>query len=112
MRLLFGLLTDRRVASIDKLLVAAAVTYILTPVDLIPDFIPILGLLDDLLLVPLGLVIAYRMIPSDVMDECRREAAARLDQKRPTNWVAAGVIVAVWVVLAVLCVWLLVTLFV
>jgi uncharacterized membrane protein YkvA (DUF1232 family) len=49
-RLLFGLLTDRRVASIDKLLVAAAVTYILTPVDFIPDFIPFLGEVDDVFL--------------------------------------------------------------
>ena len=49
-RLLFGLLTDRRVAGIDKLLVAAAVTYILTPVDLIPDFIPFLGEVDDVFL--------------------------------------------------------------
>jgi uncharacterized membrane protein YkvA (DUF1232 family) len=50
LRLLFGLLTDRRVASIDKLLVAAAVTYILTPVDFIPDFIPFLGEVDDVFL--------------------------------------------------------------
>src|SRR5262249_22468582 len=56
----------------------AVVAYALSPLDLVPDFIPVLGYLDDLLLVPLGLALALRLIPAPVVAECRREAAARL----------------------------------
>ena len=82
--------------------------YALSPIDLIPDFIPVLGYLDDLLLVPLGLALALRLIPAPVMAECRREASARLaaGSSRPHSWVGATVIVVVWLLLAGLAVWL------
>jgi uncharacterized membrane protein YkvA (DUF1232 family) len=81
---------------------ACVVGYAFSPIDLIPDTIPVLGYLDDLILVPLGISIAIRMIPPLVMAECRQEAHTVLEQGRPTHWAAAAVIVAVWLLLAVL----------
>jgi uncharacterized membrane protein YkvA (DUF1232 family) len=78
------------------------VAYAFSPIDLIPDFIPVLGYLDDLILVPLGIFLALRMIPRDVMAECRSRAAEQADQERPVNRVAAVCIVAVWLLLALL----------
>jgi uncharacterized membrane protein YkvA (DUF1232 family) len=87
-----------------KVLAGAVVAYAFSPLDLIPDFIPVLGYLDDLLLVPLGIIVAVRLIPADVMAECREQA--KLAAQRPTNWVAAACIVAIWLALAALAVWL------
>ena len=64
------------------------------------DFIPVLGYLDDLLLVPLGIYFVLKLIPNEVMTECRQRARALSDQKRPINYLAAVVIVAIWLTLA------------
>ena len=93
---------DPRTPWYARVFVACVVGYAFSPIDLIPDAIPVLGYLDDLILVPLGISIALKMIPPPVMTECREEARAALEQGRPTNWVAAAVIVAVWLLLAVL----------
>jgi uncharacterized membrane protein YkvA (DUF1232 family) len=84
-----------------KLFVAVVVAYALSPIDLIPDFVPVLGLLDDLVLVPLGIAAAIRMIPEDVLAECRARAGEASD--RPGSRVAAAVIIAIWIALAALC---------
>jgi uncharacterized membrane protein YkvA (DUF1232 family) len=99
---LFLACRDPRVPWYAKALAAAVVAYALSPIDLIPDFIPVLGYLDDLLLVPLGLALALRLIPAPVMAECRREAAARLaaGSGRPRSRAGAAVVVAVWLLLA------------
>jgi len=90
-----------------KLLVAGIVAYALSPIDLIPDFIPVLGYLDDLVLVPLGIVLAIKMIPPPVLEECRERARAALGGDRPVSRAAAAVIVAIWLALAALgTVWL------
>jgi uncharacterized membrane protein YkvA (DUF1232 family) len=101
---------DPRVPWYAKVLAAAVVAYALSPIDLIPDFIPVLGYLDDLLLVPLGLALALRLIPAPVLAECRRAAADRLaaGSGRPRSWAGAAVIVAVWLLLAALAIWLVV----
>ena len=88
---------DPRVPWYARLLVAAVVAYAFSPIDLIPDFIPVLGYVDDLLLVPVGIALALKMVPEAVMDECRHKAQEVMAQGRPTNWVAAGVIVVIWV---------------
>jgi hypothetical protein len=75
------------------------VGYAFSPIDLIPDFIPLLGYLDDLLIVPLGILLAVKMIPPDVMADCRAQSQTAISQGKPTNWFAAGVIIAIWVVL-------------
>jgi uncharacterized membrane protein YkvA (DUF1232 family) len=92
-----------------KAVMAVVVAYALSPIDLIPDFIPILGLLDDLILVPLGIALAIRLIPSGVMEECRQKATTLI--ARPTNWLAAVIIVLVWLGLLALLVWWLVRIF-
>jgi uncharacterized membrane protein YkvA (DUF1232 family) len=78
------------------------IAYAFSPIDLIPDFIPILGYLDDLILVPLGIVLALKMIPPAVMAECRAQAQVAMDQGRTVNKLAALVIVFIWIGLAVL----------
>ena len=82
-----------------KLLVA----YALSPIDLIPDFIPVLGYIDDLILLPLGIALAIRLIPSAVLDACRARAAARLQDPPPRSRAAAAVIILIWLVAGVLC---------
>ncbi|PZX24177.1 conserved hypothetical protein, DUF1232 [Cupriavidus phytorum] len=85
-----------------RLLGALVVAYAFSPIDLIPDFIPVLGYLDDVLLVPLGIWLTLRMIPAAVKDECRGRAEAwqETHAQRPRNRAAAVVIVLVWVALA------------
>lgn len=73
--------------------------YALSPVDLIPDPIPILGYLDDLILLPLGIKLALQMIPPQVMAECRAQAQANPPGGRSKSWIAAGVIVCLWLAL-------------
>ena len=94
---------DPRVPWYAKLLAACVVAYALSPIDLIPDFIPVLGYLDDLILVPLGIYLVLKLIPDEVMSECRAKALAMSGQQRPTNYLAAIVIVAIWLTLAALC---------
>jgi uncharacterized membrane protein YkvA (DUF1232 family) len=95
---------DPRVPWYAKLLAVCVVGYAFSPIDLIPDFIPVLGYVDDLVLVPLGIALVLKMIPREVMAECREKAEAVMAQGKPTNWVAAGVIIAVWLLLAALSV--------
>jgi uncharacterized membrane protein YkvA (DUF1232 family) len=102
---------DPRVPLAARIFAACVVGYAFSPIDLIPDPIPILGYLDDLVLVPLGIALALRMIPADVMAESREKARQMMDQEKPVNWIAAGVIVAIWLCLVALAVFLLVRLF-
>ncbi len=85
---------DRRVPWYAKLLAGAVAAYALSPIDLIPDFIPVLGYLDDLIIVPAGILLTIRLIPSGLMDEFRAEAALR--ENRPTSIAAAIAIGCVW----------------
>ncbi|WP_035172360.1 YkvA family protein [Caldanaerobius polysaccharolyticus] len=81
-----------------KLFAIFVVSYALSPVDLIPDFVPILGYLDDLVLIPLGITLAIKMIPSNVMQECRLQAEDAFINGKPKSWVSGIVIVLIWVV--------------
>jgi uncharacterized membrane protein YkvA (DUF1232 family) len=102
---------DPRVPWYAKVLLALVIAHTLSPIDLIPDFIPILGYLDDLVIVPLGIALARRMVPEAVMVESRAKARAALDDARPTSWVAAAVIITIWVLVAALGVVLIVRAF-
>lgn len=91
---------DPRVPWYARLFAACVVGYAFSPIDLIPDPIPVLGYLDDLVLVPLGVALALKMIPPDVLAECRKKAQDRPGQAKPVNRIAAAAIVAVWLLLA------------
>ena len=94
---------DPRVPLYAKLFAALVVGYAFSPIDLIPDFIPVLGYLDDLLVVPLGVVLAVRMIPEEVLSESRQRAREMMERgERPVSRAAAAVIIALWLALAVL----------
>ena len=95
---------DPRVPWYARLFAAAVVAYAFSPIDLIPDIIPVLGYLDDLVLVPLGIVLALKMIPAEVMAESRERAKEALREGKPTNWAAASVIIGIWLLLAALAV--------
>jgi uncharacterized membrane protein YkvA (DUF1232 family) len=94
---------DPRVPWYAKALAFAVAAYALSPIDLIPDFIPVLGYLDDLIIVPLGLLLVIRLIPSDLMVEFR--AAATRRASAPRSIVAAFVTVMIWISAAVLLLW-------
>ena len=95
---------DPRTPWYAKALAIAVAAYALSPIDLIPDFIPVLGYLDDVLLVPLGILLVVWLIPPDIMAEHRELAAGA--QERPVNRAAAVVIVCIWIASLVLVGWL------
>jgi len=97
---------DPRTPWYARLLVAAIVAYAFSPIDLIPDFVQILGYLDDLILIPMGIALAVKLIPPPVLAECRARARAReiLRDGQPVSHAAATVIVVIWLALAALCV--------
>jgi uncharacterized membrane protein YkvA (DUF1232 family) len=91
---------DPRVPWYAKVVGACVVAYALSPIDLIPDFVPVLGYLDDLVLVPLGLLLVLRLIPADILAEHRVAAAAVVE--RPVSRAGAAVVIVVWVLAAAL----------
>jgi uncharacterized membrane protein YkvA (DUF1232 family) len=95
---------DPRVPWYTRVFAGFVVAYAFSPLDLIPDFIPILGYLDDLVLVPLGIILVLKMIPPAVLVECRQKAEVAMGEGKPTNWIAAGVIVAIWLLVGILAV--------
>ena len=87
---------DPRTPWYAKAVATAVAAYALSPIDLIPDFIPVVGYIDDLLIVPAGIALAVRLIPRDLLLEFREEAARR--STRPQSRLAAALIIAVWCV--------------
>jgi uncharacterized membrane protein YkvA (DUF1232 family) len=93
-----------------RALAAGVVAYALSPIDLIPDPIPVLGHLDDLVLLPLGVLLVRRLIPPEVLAECR-ERVADAAPRTSGRWIAAVLVVACWGVALWLCVWVLLAMF-
>ena len=89
-----------------KAFAALIVGYVLSPLDPIPDFIPGVGLLDEMVVVPIGVLLAAMMIPPDVFEECREKAREVAEGEKPVSRIAAVVIVAVWVLCVALAVFL------
>lgn len=95
---------------LSKIIIGLVVAYALSPIDLIPDFIPVLGYLDDLILLPLGIWLAIRLIPNDIWHECQLRAASQLSTRSaslPVNRYAAFIIIVIWFfVFLLILVWL------
>ena len=99
---------DARTPWYAKVFAALVVAYAFSPIDLIPDFIPVLGYLDDLLLLPLGIVLAIKLIPAEVMTDARLKAEESARTEKPMGWLGIGMVALIWLVLAGLCIWLIV----
>ena len=104
---LFLACKDPRVSRHARIFAACVVGYALSPIDLIPDFIPVLGYLDDLILIPLGLWLALKMIPPEILTDCREKAREAAPGISRLNRTAAVVIFAIWIAMASLMIkWL------
>jgi len=95
---------DPRVPLYARIFAACVVGYALSPIDLIPDPIPILGYLDDLVLIPLGVALAIKMIPPIVLAECRDKSREVMKQGKPVNRIVAVIIITIWLLLAILAI--------
>lgn len=93
---------DRHTPWCAKLLAICVVTYAFSPIDLIPDFIPVIGYLDDLLIVPLGVFVVSKLIPKEVMTAARQKAEAAIAEgkDKPKSWIGAVIIIAIWFLIA------------
>jgi uncharacterized membrane protein YkvA (DUF1232 family) len=92
---------DPRVPLFAKIIAVCVVAYAFSPVDLIPDFIPILGYLDDLIIVPLGVYMTLRLFPSMVIEEYRAKADERRKAGKPKNWFTGALIIGLWFALTI-----------
>ena len=94
---------DPRTPWYAKLLVVGIVAYAFSPIDLIPDFVPVLGYLDDLILIPASIALAIRLVPDSVLADCRAQAQESFKNGKPVSRIAGAVIVVIWIALAALC---------
>ena len=92
---------DPRTPRAAKLVVLAVICYAVSPIDLIPDFIPVIGLLDDLVLVPMGIALALKMIPPEVIAEARARAPQAEASLKRFGWVGLAFMAAIWIAIAV-----------
>ncbi len=93
---------DRHTPWYAKLLAICVVSYAFSPIDLIPDFIPLIGYLDDLLIVPLGVFLVSKLMPKEVMTAARQKAEAAIakGKDKPKSWIGAAIIIAIWLLIA------------
>lgn len=97
---------DKRTPWYAKVFAVCVVAYAFSPIDLIPDFIPILGYLDDVILIPLGVALALKMIPAAVIQACTVKAEARLQAGKLKNWLVGSLIILVWIAFLIWILWL------
>lgn len=95
---IFFALKDKDTPIVAKILAAITVAYALSPVDLIPDFIPVLGYLDDLLILPALAALTIKLIPKEKLEECRKKADGLWENGKPKKWYYALPIVIIWAV--------------
>jgi uncharacterized membrane protein YkvA (DUF1232 family) len=89
---------DSRLPWYAKVFAVLIMGYILSPIDLIPDFIPVIGYVDDFILVPAAIILLIKMIPKEVMEECREKASSHRGHMKGKHWVAAAIIVLIWLI--------------
>ena len=95
-------LKDSQTPWYAKTIIGITIAYALSPVDLIPDFIPVLGYLDDLIILPALIIISIKLIPNDVLEDCRNRVADGYKLNKKSGWIAGAVIILLWVLLIVL----------
>jgi uncharacterized membrane protein YkvA (DUF1232 family) len=91
--------SDSRTPLSAKILIGITMGYLLSPIDLIPDFIPVLGLLDDLIIVPLLITLSIKLIPKNILEEARQKAKSEPRILKKTNWIVAFVIILLWLMI-------------
>jgi uncharacterized membrane protein YkvA (DUF1232 family) len=90
---------DDRVHWYAKVFTACIVGYAFSPIDLIPDFIPILGYLDEVILLPLGIWLALKMVPKEVLSDCEFKAEEMMRKGKPKNWIGGSIILLIWLII-------------
>lgn len=98
----FIALRKKETPIVAKIFAGIAIGYVLSPIDLIPDFIPIIGMLDDLILVPMLVAVTIKLIPEDVLKQCRIEAGDLLNNRKTKKWYYAIPIIVIWLLLLLL----------
>lgn len=98
-------LKDKRTPIIAKLIIGLTISYALSPVDLIPDFIPVLGYIDDLIILPVMIIISIKLIPKQVLDDCRERVTNDIKLNKRLGIFSAIVIVLIWILLTVLIIY-------
>jgi uncharacterized membrane protein YkvA (DUF1232 family) len=93
---------DPRVPWYAKVFALLIIGYVLSPIDPIPDFIPVIGYIDELIVVPLGIIILSKMIPKQVLEECREKARHHRGGMKGKHWIAASIIILIWLILVYL----------
>lgn len=101
---IFSALKKKETPILAKVLAGITIAYILSPIDLIPDFIPVLGYLDDVILLPMLVALIIKMLPAKVLEECRKEAESIWRNGKPKKWYYALPILTVWLLVVVLIV--------
>ena len=96
---------DPRVPWYAKLFLGLILAYAFSPIDLIPDFIPILGYLDDIIIIPAGIALALKMIPQEVMVDARRRADELFGKEKPISRIGALIVISIWIIIAILVIW-------
>ena len=99
---LFLALKDKETPVLAKVLASITVAYALSPIDLAPDFIPVLGYIDDIILLPMLIVATIKFIPKNVLDRCRKQSEGMWKEGKPKKWYYAMPIVLIWLVIIVL----------
>ena len=99
---------DERVPWYAKIFTACVVAYAFSPIDLIPDFIPVLGYLDDVFIVPIGIMLALKMIPKEVLADCERKAEEMMKKDKPKNWGVGTLILLAW---GLVIIWVMIKIF-
>jgi uncharacterized membrane protein YkvA (DUF1232 family) len=108
---LFFAYRDPRVSGFSRIFILCVVAYAFSPLDLIPDFIPVLGYLDDVIILPLGIYLAVKMVPPDVLADCRQRAREIYTDKKPISRAAALAVLLIWLLVATVLIYWLLTLF-
>ena len=99
---LFLALRDKETPIVAKVLAGITVAYALSPVDLIPDFVPVLGYLDDVILLPTLVVVTIRFIPENVFERCKKQAEGMWKEGKPEKWYYAMPVVFIWLIIIAL----------